>query len=323
MAEYKGSEKLIFAPSYYADFKCACGDCTHSCCVAWEIGIDKKTYKKYKRLKGEVGKRIKESIDERAPMRFALREDGRCPHLNGEGLCDIIISLGEGYLCDICREHPRFYNFFYQGKEKRCEVGLGLACEAAARLALFGDGYASVVPIDTSVAFKASYHRPRGVDILAERQRIYDRLSSREGSAIEEIKRISESYGVSFERFSKEEFFNAYSSLEYLNAANKDRFISSASVCVEHSEKEDLLVERFFAYLVFRYLPTSADGREISLNVAFCAMLASLYSSLIAKCESQDEVIRTAVTVCEEIEYDPENVEQIKFYLDIYGREKE
>ena len=54
--------------------------------------------------------------------------------LNKENLCDIFINLGEDRLCDICREHPRFYNWFGD----YTEVGLGLCCEEAERL-LFSD----------------------------------------------------------------------------------------------------------------------------------------------------------------------------------------
>ena len=46
----------------------------------------------------------------------------------------IFINLGEDRLCDICREHPRFYNWFGD----YTEVGLGLCCEEAERL-LFSD----------------------------------------------------------------------------------------------------------------------------------------------------------------------------------------
>lgn len=27
-------------PSYYKDFRCIAGDCRHTCCVGWEIGVD-------------------------------------------------------------------------------------------------------------------------------------------------------------------------------------------------------------------------------------------------------------------------------------------
>ena len=47
-------------------------------------------------------------------------------------LCEIYINLGEKHLCQICAEHPRYYEWF-----KNCkEVGIGLCCEEAARIIL-------------------------------------------------------------------------------------------------------------------------------------------------------------------------------------------
>ena len=56
----------------------------------------------------------------------------RCPFLNSENLCDIICEMGEGALCDICREHPRHYTTLGD----TVYGGVGLACEAAAELIL-------------------------------------------------------------------------------------------------------------------------------------------------------------------------------------------
>ena len=128
----------ILAPSYYTKFKCIADRCTHSCCVGWEIDVDADTLEKYSALQGEMGERIRASlVQEGGGTHFALCADGRCPHLDGRGLCRIITALGEGYLCEICREHPRFYNEV----AGHIECGLGLSCEEAARLCLQEDGY--------------------------------------------------------------------------------------------------------------------------------------------------------------------------------------
>jgi len=50
-------------------------------------------------------------------------------------LCDIYTTLGEEHLCQICTDHPRFFEWFGSVKEG----GLGLCCEAAARLILSED----------------------------------------------------------------------------------------------------------------------------------------------------------------------------------------
>ena len=111
----------IFAPDYYMDFNCIADKCKHNCCIGWEIDIDEDSLDFYERVKGDFGNRLKENIDKTDTPHFCLKEHDRCPFLNKDNLCDIIINLGESALCNICDDHPRFRNFF----ESRTEMGLG------------------------------------------------------------------------------------------------------------------------------------------------------------------------------------------------------
>lgn len=123
----------IYAPDYYRKFKCVAARCRHNCCIGWEIDIDKSTYKKYSAVGGDFGSRLKDGIIiEDGSAHFVLADGERCPFLNSNNLCDIIINLGEDFLCEICAAHPRYRNFF----DSREEVGLGLCCETAAELIL-------------------------------------------------------------------------------------------------------------------------------------------------------------------------------------------
>ena len=114
-------------PDYYTRFKCIAGKCRHSCCIGWEIDIDGDTYERYRNIPGEIGRRI---IDNTAVndgvASFVLGKDERGPFLNKDGLCDIILDLGEDALCQICTEHPRFHNLRGDGY---IESGVGLCCE--------------------------------------------------------------------------------------------------------------------------------------------------------------------------------------------------
>ena len=49
-------------------------------------------------------------------------ENGICPFFNSNKLCDIYIDIGEEHMCDICKNHPRFYEWFGDLKEG----GMGL-----------------------------------------------------------------------------------------------------------------------------------------------------------------------------------------------------
>ena len=59
----------------------------------------------------------------------------RCPFLNSNNLCDIILNMGEEHISYICTHHPRFYNYY----KNHTEMGYGLCCEEAVRLLLSGE----------------------------------------------------------------------------------------------------------------------------------------------------------------------------------------
>ena len=61
-----------------------------------------------------------------------MSQEGGCPFLTADGLCGVQQELGAEHISDICREHPRFYEWFGDYKE----AGLGLCCEEVSRLVL-------------------------------------------------------------------------------------------------------------------------------------------------------------------------------------------
>lgn len=125
----------LYAPSYYPSFRCIAGACTHTCCQGWEVDIDEDSLKRFSTYP-EITCHIitvdaaGDTPDE-APH-FRLLEDERCPFLNEDGLCRMILDHGEDMLCQICTDHPRFRSYWAD----RIETGLGMVCEEAARLIL-------------------------------------------------------------------------------------------------------------------------------------------------------------------------------------------
>ena len=117
-------------PDYYTRFRCTADKCRHNCCIGWEIDIDEETLSYYDIVPGDIGQRIRDNITYGDPSCFKMTADNRCPMLNERGLCEIMLNLGADSVCDICYEHPRFYNDF----DTHTECGLGLCCEAACRM---------------------------------------------------------------------------------------------------------------------------------------------------------------------------------------------
>lgn len=90
----------LIAPDYYNQFQCIADRCIHSCCIGWEIDIDRDTREKYRCLSGSFADWLNHSIcDDDEGAHFQLDAQERCPMLNKSGLCDLITNLGEDMLC--------------------------------------------------------------------------------------------------------------------------------------------------------------------------------------------------------------------------------
>lgn len=116
-------------PGFYFKFQCLASKCSDTCCAGWEIEIDEKTETLYKNISGDFGNKLKANIEN---GQFKLLPDERCPFLTPNNLCEIYSTLGKNSLCAICKEHPRFKEWFGDYMEQ----GLGLCCEEAIRLLL-------------------------------------------------------------------------------------------------------------------------------------------------------------------------------------------
>lgn len=124
---------ILRKPDFYDSFKCIASRCTDTCCVGWEIDVDRNSQEVYNKVAGTFGEKLRANIED---GHFKLLPHDRCPFLTGGNLCEIYTNLGEGALCDICREHPRFVEVYGNVMER----GLGLCCEEATRLLLAGNG---------------------------------------------------------------------------------------------------------------------------------------------------------------------------------------
>lgn len=97
----------IVVPDWYPRFRCKAGECKHTCCAGWEIDIDEESRARYEALPGEMGQRVRKAMvaDENG-AHFRLTEAGRCPLLNDNGLCDLILSSGGSVVPDLHRSSP-------------------------------------------------------------------------------------------------------------------------------------------------------------------------------------------------------------------------
>ena len=286
----------LYAPKYYKNFQCIADQCPHSCCIGWEIDVDKDTLEKYKTLTSDYGTVIADSISMEDTPHFKLGDCDRCPHLDERGLCRIILNVGEDYLCNICREHPRFYNF-----TNVAEVGLGLSCPEAARIILDSPDYAVMEEIGAMDA------EADGVafDGCAQRRKVYDILQDTACSYTERLDKIYRQYAIPVGEDSR--WLGTLDDLEYLDAEHKNVFMNYSSA--HRPEEKDTYLERFLAYFVYRHCTAALDADDFCARLSFCLFCERLLASLICseRAESLQEVIALASMISEEIEYSDDN----------------
>lgn len=128
-------------PTYFKEFKCIGGECSDSCCIGWDVDIDKVTFRKYYKVKDEEMKKMFQKnihnneycqSDDVDYGKVKLKTGKKCPFLNDENYCIIHSKLGEDYLSNVCTCFPRIMN-----KVDGCyEICLDPACLEAAKLIL-------------------------------------------------------------------------------------------------------------------------------------------------------------------------------------------
>ena len=286
----------LYAPKYYKKFKCIADRCEHSCCIGWEIDVDGATLERYGALKYGYGSVINDSISMEDTPHFKLGAGERCPHLDECGLCRIIINLGEDYLCDICREHPRFYNF-----TDVVEVGIGISCPEAARIVLGAPDYAELEEVGEVEA------EADGADFdgRGERTKVYEILRTKSRGYAEKLNELYRTYSI--DAGDDARWLKILGSLEYLDAGHKKLFESYSSK--SRPEGKDEYLERFLAYFVYRHCTEAFDEADFCARLSFCLFCERLFASLICseKAEAFEAVAELARVISEEIEYSDEN----------------
>ncbi|PKM94899.1 MAG: FliB family protein [Firmicutes bacterium HGW-Firmicutes-1] len=151
--------KLVY-PTYLKQFQCIGGTCEDSCCIGWDVDIDRLTFRQYFRTKDSTMREIfktyvyknEDSYSEVVDYgKVRLGVSMRCPFLDPDHYCKIYRTLGESYLSNVCTSYPRVTNAvddFY-------EVSLYISCPEAAKLILLNpDGIhfqESMQPLDKHV----------------------------------------------------------------------------------------------------------------------------------------------------------------------------
>lgn len=315
---------LFRRPCIYDDFVCTADKCTDNCCIGWEICIDGDTAELYKSTEGDFGKRLRESITYEEYPSFILKGE-RCPFLNEKNLCDIITTLGESCLCQICRDHPRWFEWY--GNEK--EGGIGLSCREGARLILTDEGFADYYESECDDFPDEDFDDESYAFLLGVRERIFDILCDRKSDFINRAERIlelskkaedaltGENSDVDLSFSFESEMEKAIELFEKTEAVNeiwteewKNIKADEIKAFAPTKEEEEYLI-RLAAYFVWRYFLTSAFDYRPLEKIRFALFSVSVIYSIYCRQENKDfeALLSSAVLYSKQMEYSEENLD--------------
>ena len=298
----------VVAPAYYRSFACIASACRHNCCIGWEVDVDEGSLERYSNMKHPYAENIRSSIEGESPH-FLLSAQERCPHLDVSGLCRIITECGEESLCQICRDHPRYRNYY----DGAVEIGLGLSCEEAARLAL--DSEVGFIVSDSEDMSRTEYFSEYPAElfseeesgILAEKKRLISLICDRSLPVERRIDILLP------KRPCVDEIKALFLSLDTLDNEWKSRIKTlSANDFVLDLEKYSVLIERTLCAFVYRHVCCESFYEPSSVG-AFAALSALVIAALSSTPEDFYDVVRAYSA---EVEYSVENTEKMLDFLE-------
>ncbi len=326
---------IYVKPDFFDDFKCLCGECTDNCCIGWEIDVDDSTYNNYCNMNTSFSQKIKENIvtSPDGSRCFKLSEGERCPFLNKDNLCDIIINCGEDAICDICREHPRFYEWF----PGVTECGLGLSCEAVCKLLLesenmfqlteYNDGQEITLETKDEVIESDTYILTSALR-LSFFEILSDKTCSLENKIVKIIEKTQAFTGEKIKIKGDAKLIEAYdktepiddrwtSFLSGLKSVLQD--ITDTKILWEDTESNELY-SRILAYIIYRHFIKAVFDNSFVERVVFCIESLRFIMLTDAKTLKEkgtltiEDKVNSIKNWSKQIEYSDENTELL-----IYG----
>lgn len=318
--------KLI-APDYYNDFHCIAEKCAYNCCIGWEIDIDEYTLSYYDeiisdtpdRLDEKFVKRLSDGIvrtDNGETACFKLGENERCPFLNKNNLCDIILTLGEDALCGICTDHPRFRTFY----SDRTEIGTGLCCEEAARLILGRQDKSVLTALgDDNGGETADEYERSALDM---RERIFEILQNRCFSIEQRTEQLLKLCNSVIPEKTQAEWADIFLSLERLDEKWGDILLRYKDCRISQqafnsADKWEIVFEQLLVYLTYRHFINGAMDGNTTQTAAFIVLSYRLIRNLLAaeiqqgENPSFEDIAELARMFSSEIEYSDVNIQAL------------
>lgn len=314
----------ITRPDFYDSFRCIADKCTDSCCIGWEIDIDLKTYEKYQNPDGKLFEKLKQNIGTDTQPHFILTDNERCPFLCENGLCEMILTCGEESLCEICKEHPRFYEWYGNYKDE----GVGLCCEESVTLLLANENPVEYITYETE-EISDDKTDPQICDrVFSLREDLFEIISERSlplSKRIEKCFLLTETDDInrecSNERFFEEciEIMRECEPFDNIWEEQISVVENLSFACLKEDFKAILKLrkheyEKLFSYFIFRHFVKAAFDSEPDVHLKFCVMLL-IFQIIFDFCQYRisktfdfSERLFSTKYISKQFEYSEENI---------------
>lgn len=306
---------ILTFPTFYRDFKCIANRCTDSCCIGWEIDIDSAAYDKYRLMPESFQKNI--AVCD-GVAHFVLTQDERCPFLQKDGLCKIILEHSEDMLCDICREHPRFYEWYGNYKD----AGVGLCCEEAVRLLLESEKALEYETVETQEISDDDTPEDICKSVFELRKSLFSIINDRSLTLSDRIERCFLKIGAKdvIAPCSADEFF-----AECVEIAKEmspfdelwEKYILRLEALDFQEVKErinkalsenQIRYEKSLSYFVFRHFVKACFDGDLLSHFKFAVIMTIL--EMLIDCVNGDLLFNTRY-LSKQIEYSEENIDAL------------
>lgn len=304
----------IYVPNYFKEFHCIADKCPDTCCAGWEVNLDPESAEYYKTVGGDIGEKLRchLSKDEDGDDMFTLC-GGRCPFLNGNNLCELILTLGEESISKTCTLFPRFYDDFGFFRE----MGLGFGCPEAAEIMLRNN------EAFTLIEYGETDEETEKVDeelldiLLALREKLFAVLDGkgRFKERVSEILTLAENVQNSVAPFENEQTnadfsrcVEVLSEMEYISEDRKSTLLSLTDDGFDRTVYEKYSDDfiKLMKYYIFRYLLKAVYDCEILTKVRYgvfaCAVVGRLYGKGIDR-------VKAMYGFSKEVEYSDVNMQ--------------
>ena len=292
----------IIKPDFYDDFKCIANNCKASCCSAgWSIDVDAKSLSKYVSSKDDFLKDVNNYVQIKDGKRVFKQSDNNCVFFEN-GLCKLVLKYGDKYLCDVCRDYPRFYNFLGD----ITEIGLSLDCEEVCRI---------VLNHKDEIKFLPENCRSRDVQVqkqLDMKNKIIQMLQQKSADIGLRIVEVLKFLGSDF-IFDKT-IFDLFDNFEWLNYDYKliKNYLFNQEYNLNFSMK-DFQVENILVCFVYRYFSNKKYKSSDVAKFNFCLFCTFCCDKLSQFSKEQSSMISS---FCRQIESSYKNVQILLDYFD-------